>query len=63
MFKINNRNTRAKCEIRLKLTINIPERGNLTCSGFSPLLTYSTPCSRDSIDNFEQVNAGWDRCN
>ena len=26
MFKINNRNNRARCEICSKLTINIPER-------------------------------------
>ena len=25
MFKVNNRNTRTKCEICLKLTIKIPE--------------------------------------
>ena len=26
MFKVNNRNTRTRCEICSKLTINIPER-------------------------------------
>ena len=26
MFKVNNRNTGARCEIRLKLTIKTPER-------------------------------------
>ena len=26
MFKVNNRNTRTRCEICLKLTIKIPER-------------------------------------
>ena len=26
MFKVNNRNTRARCEICLKLTIKTPER-------------------------------------
>ena len=26
MFKVNNRNTRARCEICSKLTIKIPER-------------------------------------
>ena len=45
MFKVNNRNARARCEICSNLTINKPE--------------YFTPCSRVSIVNFEKVNAGW----
>ena len=28
MFKVNNRNTRASCEISSKSTIKTPERGN-----------------------------------
>ena len=44
MFKVNNRNTRTRCEICSKLTIKIPED------------TYSSV----SFVNFEQVNAGWD---
>ena len=50
MFKVNNRNTRTRCEICSKLTIKKPERRSLTF----------TPCSSVSIVNFEQVNAGWD---
>ena len=50
MFKVNNRNTRARSEICLKLTIKTPE---LTLNLFRP-------CSSDSIVNFKQVNAGWD---
>ena len=46
MFKVNNRNTRTRCEICSKLTIKIPER-RLAC------------CSSVSIVNFEQVNAGY----
>ena len=46
MFKVNNRNTRTRCEICSKLTI---------CQ----LWTHFTPCSSVSIVNFEQVNAGW----
>ena len=47
MFKVNNRNTRTRCEIcskltKLKLTLKI----FYTCG---------------SIVNFEQVNAGWDK--
>ena len=47
MFKVNNRNTKARCEICSKLV--------------SLLLTlnYFTPCSSVSIGNFEQVNTGW----
>ena len=51
MFKVNNRNTRARCEICSKLTINIPERRQR-------LWTYFTRCSSVSIVNFEHVNTG-----
>ena len=47
MFKVNNRNTKARCEI---------------CSKSVSLLStlnYFTPCSSVSIGNFEQVNTGW----
>ena len=46
MFKVNNRNTRTKCETYSKLAIKTPER---TCF---------IPCSGVSIVNFEQINAG-----
>ena len=45
MFKVNNRNTRTRCEIWSKLTIKTPER------------RYFIPCSSGFIVNFEQVNA------
>ena len=48
MFKVNIRNTRARCEICSKLTIKTPERRQ-----------WLTPCSSVSIVNFEQVNADW----
>ena len=32
MFKVNNRNTRARCEICSKLAIKIPERRQITSS-------------------------------
>ena len=44
MFKVNNRNTRARCEIYSKLTIKAPERRY---------------CNVVTV-NFEQVNACWD---
>ena len=45
MFKVNNRNTRTRCEICSKLTIKTPERH------------YFAPCFTVFIVNFEQVNA------
>ena len=52
MFKGNNRNTRKRCEICLKLTIKIPER--IFIEHISHFF------SSVSIVNFEQVNAGWE---
>ena len=46
LLKVNNRNTRTRCEICSKLTIKI-------------LWTYFIPCSSVSIFNFEHVIAGW----
>ena len=48
MFKVNNRNTRTRCEICSNLTIKIPERCH-----------YFTPYSSVSIVNFEHVIADW----
>ena len=47
MFKVNNRNTRSKCEICSKLTMKTPERGHWRRSGVF-------------IVNFEHVIDGWD---
>ena len=47
MVKVNNRNTRTRCEICLKLTIKTPEQRRRFDVGSSV-----------SIVNFEQVNAG-----
>ena len=47
MFKVNNESTRARCEIRSKLTIKTPERRDWRRSSIS-------------IVNFEQVNTGWE---
>ena len=60
MFKVNNRNTRTRCDICSKLTIKIPERRHWRPSGiFIVKFKHFTPCSIDSIVNFEQVIAGW----
>ena len=48
LFKVNNRNTRTRCEIYSNLTIKIPERCH-----------YFTPYSSVSIVNFEHVIADW----
>ena len=46
MFKVNNRNTRPRCEICSKLTIKTSERRYWRRSSVS-------------VVNFEQVNGGW----
>ena len=51
LFKVNNENTKTRCEICLNLAIKTPERGRLT---------YFTSSSTVSIVNFQQANAGWD---
>ena len=50
MFKVNNRNTRTRCEICSELTIKTPGRRQWR-------VFY---CSSVSFVNFEQVNPGWD---
>ena len=52
MFKVNNRNTRTRCELCSKLTIKIPARRHwhLYCW----ISTYFTSCSSTSIVYFEQ---------
>ena len=57
MFKVDNRNTRARCEICSKLTTKTSERRHWRRFGvftvnFEHILQLSTV-------NFEQVNAGW----
>ena len=49
MFKVNNRDTRKRCEIRSKLTIKVTER----CQ-WAYILAYITPSV--SMIDFEQVN-------
>ena len=63
MFKVNFRNTKARCQICLKLTIKTPERRHWRRFGvfvvnFEHIFT---PCSSVSIVNLERVNADWDR--
>ena len=55
MFKVNNRNTRTRCERCTKLIIKTPERRHwrLYCCGLFSLWYVS-------IVNFGQVNADWE---
>ena len=56
LLKVNDRNTRKRCEICSKLTIKAPDTiWFLYCS----LWTHFTTCSSVFIVNFEQVNPGW----
>ena len=55
MLKVNNRNTRTRCEICLKLTIKTSERRHWYRSGV-PIVNFEYI----SPFNFEQVNVGWD---
>ena len=57
MLKVNNRNTRTRCEICSKLTKKITERRHWRRSGI--FIVNFTPWSSVSIVNFEQVIAGW----
>ena len=61
MFKVNNRNTRKRCEICSKLTIKTPERRHhWHRSGvFIVNFEHISHCSSVSIVNFEQANADW----
>ena len=51
MLKVNNRNTKTRCEICSKLTIKTPER------------RYFIPYSSVFIVNFEKINVGWEDIN
>ena len=62
LFKVNNKNTRKRCEICSKLTIKTPERRHWRRSAV--FLVYSEPISHlffsVSIVDFEKVNVGLD---
>ena len=61
LLKINNRNTRTRCEICPKLTRKTPERRQWRRSGVSIVnFEYFTPCSNVSTVNFEHIITGWD---
>ena len=55
LFKVKNRNTRKRCEIRSKLTIKTPKRRHKNTRTKS----YITPFSSAPIVNFAKVNVSW----
>ena len=60
LVKVNNRNTRTRCEICLKLTIKIPKRRQWRRSDVfivKFIVKYFTPCSNVSIVDFELATA------
>ena len=61
LFKVNNRNTRARCEKCSKLTIKTPKRRQWRRFGvFIVNLEHTSHlCSSVSIVNFEHAIAGW----
>ena len=60
LLKVNNSNTRTRCEICLKLTIKIPERRQWRRSGIF-IVNFKYISHLVSIVNFEHVIAGWHR--
>ena len=66
LFKFNNKNSKNRCEICSKLTIETPERRLMYFTPFDVLMyfwTYFTPFSAVSVVDFEQVNISWDANN
>ena len=60
LLKVNNRNSRTRCETCSKLTIKTPEWRQWSSSDvFIINFEHISLCSSVSIVNFEQVKAGW----
>ena len=59
MIEVNNRNTRTRCEICSRLTIQTPEQRHWHRSGVFIVNYEHITFSTVSIVNFEQVNADW----
>ena len=60
MFKVNNKNTRTRCEIRSKLTIKTPERRQWRCSSvfivnFETLLVHLKETIEIRVDDLLQL--------
>ena len=64
LLKVNNRNTRTRCEICSKLTIKTPERHQWCRSGvFVVNFEHISHLVQGFHVDFEQVNARWDSPN
>ena len=62
LFKVNNRNTRARCDLFSKLTIKHIIEKSITSSGvFIVNFKHFTPFSSASIVDSEQVNVSWNQ--
>ena len=62
MFKVNNKNTRAKCKICSKLTVKTPERCHWRCSVVF-IVNFEHISNLGPVfllNNSEPQNAGWD---
>ena len=59
MFKVNIRNTRARCEILSKLKIKTSKWRAFFWCLYCYFWTYFIYCSSVSIVDFEQINASW----
>ena len=59
LLKVNNRNTRTRCEICSKLTIHQNDDNGVILVSLLLTLNIFTPCSSVSIVNFQHVIAGW----
>ena len=57
LLKVNNRNTRARCEVCSTLTIKTPERRR--SGAFIVNIEHFTPCSSASIFTFKHVIASY----
>ena len=58
MFRVNNRNTRTRCEIYRKLTIKTTKRHHRRRSG--DIIVYFKHISSAFVVNFEKVNVSWE---
>ena len=62
LFKVNNRNTKKRCELCSKLTMNTLERLHVILVFLLLTLNIFTPFFSVSIVDFEQVNVSREHC-
>ena len=59
LFKFNNKNTRKRCEISLKLTKNLPKKGRLQDLSYSDV--HSSSCKENDFSGSD-VDSDADLC-